>query len=104
MTLSTLPQTKPKALIIGNAVLVRARLRNAANEVIDPEDLVLKVRGPAGGSPTSYDMVAMVDDPLMAEAAFLPNLPGTWYYRVESSSPAAAVERSITIVASDVES
>lgn len=104
MPISSQPQAKPRSLVIGNAVLVRARLRDKTGQLIDPSDLTLLVRGPAGGDPVSYDMVPTDADPFVAEGAFLPNVAGVWYYRIESSNPAAAFESAVTITQSNVES
>lgn len=89
---------------VGQGVVVRlAGIRNSAGNVVDPATVVGKFVL-SGGTATSYTYGS--DEQLEKNStgdyqfAFTPDAAGTWYARIETTSPDTAYETSFAVAAS----
>lgn len=88
------PSSPVNTYLLGQAIQVRARLRNAAGDYVAPTGLRLLVAGP--GDSVSTEMPLTVTEGF-ATGAFTPDRAGLWRYRVESADPTAAAERVVRV-------
>ena len=93
------PNIPTRRYVVGNAVTVKAILRDHEGFVVDPLNLQLKVAGPGDVSSTIIAVTAFGD---AAVVSFTPDRAGTWRYRLETfqGPVSAALERAVVIVPS----
>lgn len=92
------PAVQPTRVMLGNAVYVETVLRDRDGDVVDPENIRMRVAGP--GALTS-DIVTMSQDGDRAVGTFTPDEVGVWTYIVETFQGAvtAAEERMVVVTA-----